>query len=63
MDLVSLLILVIVFGIFFYLIQTVIPMPPPFKTAALVILSLILVMYLLDGLHAGHFRLFVNDHR
>lgn len=54
MDLVSLLILVLVFGVLFWLVGSVIPMPQPFKTAATVILALILIIMLLNGLHLNH---------
>lgn len=53
MDLYSLLIVILVFGLLFYAIQTLLPMPAPFKNAALVVLILILVVYLLNGVHLG----------
>jgi hypothetical protein len=53
MDLISLLIIVLVFGALFYIIG-LIPMPPPFKTASLIILALIFIVYLLGGIHIGH---------
>ncbi len=56
MDLVSLLIVVIVFGLVAWLILSVIPMPGPFKTIALVILVIIMIAYLLDGHNLGHLR-------
>ncbi len=48
MDLVSLLILVIVAGLLVYLIQ-VIPLPPHFKTVALVVVVLLVIVWLLGG--------------
>lgn len=48
MDLIGLLILIIVFGILFWLVQSVLPLPPPFKTAAIVVLALFLILVLLD---------------
>lgn len=53
MDLVSLLILALVFGLIFYGIQSLLPLAPPFKNVALLILILIFVVYLLGGLHLG----------
>jgi uncharacterized membrane protein len=53
MDLISLLIVLIVFGLLAYVVQSLLPMPAPFKNAALAVLVLILVIYLLGGLH-GH---------
>lgn len=54
MDLISLLIVVIIFGVIFWLVQSVVPMPQPFKTAALVILALIFILYLLNGVGLIH---------
>jgi uncharacterized membrane protein len=54
MDLVSLLIIVIVFGLLAYVIQSLLPMPAPFKNAAMAVLVLILIVYLLSGVHLGH---------
>lgn len=48
MDLVGLLVLVLVFGLLFWLVQSVLPLPPPFKTVAIVILCIILILVLLD---------------
>lgn len=60
MDLVSLLGIVIVFGVLFWLIGSVIPMPQMFKTVATVILALILIACLIDGFRIGHIHLFVR---
>jgi hypothetical protein len=46
MDLISLLVLVIVFGLVYYLI-TLLPLPAPFKNVALIILILIAIILLL----------------
>jgi hypothetical protein len=45
---------VIVFGLLFYAVQTLLPMPAPFKNVALLLLILIFIVYLLGGLHLGH---------
>jgi len=50
MDLVSLFVIIVVFGILFYLVQSVLPLPPPFRMAALVILCLILILVLLSSI-------------
>ena len=57
MDLMTLLIVIIIFGMAFWAIQSVIPMAPAFKTAAVVVLAIFFVIYLLDGWHNGHMRL------
>jgi hypothetical protein len=49
MSLVSLLVMIIVLGIVVWLIQSVIPLPPPFKTIALCIVGVIAVLWLLQG--------------
>jgi hypothetical protein len=46
MSLIGLLVLIIVFGLLFYLVD-LIPMPPPFKVAARVVVVLILILVLL----------------
>jgi hypothetical protein len=56
MDLVSLLVIVIVFGVLFWLLQTIIPIAQPMKNIALAILGIIFILYLLDGVHLGHIR-------
>ena len=55
MTLVGLLILVIVFGLLFYLVR-ILPIEPPFKTAALVILIIIAILALLGILPIGSLR-------
>ena len=47
--LISLLILVIVLG-FIYWVITLIPLPPPFQTIAMIVFALIAIMMLLDHL-------------
>lgn len=49
MSLVGLLIFVIIVGLLLYLIQ-VLPLQPPFKTVAYVILVIIAVLWLLGGI-------------
>ena len=58
--LISLLILIIVFGVIFWLVQNAIPMTPPFQKAATAVLAIIFILYLLGSLHAGH-PLWVNS--
>lgn len=51
MSLVGLLVTLIIAGLIFYLLYWLlgqIPLPPPFKTVALVILGLVAVLYLID---------------
>lgn len=45
---IGLLVLVIIAGLLVYLVQ-VLPLPPPFKTVALVVVILIAIIWLLDG--------------
>lgn len=52
MSLVGLLIFVIIVGLLLYLIQ-VLPLQPPFKTVAYVILVIIAIFWLLGGV-GGH---------
>ena len=47
MGLVELLVIVIIFGVLFWLLTNVIPMPPAFKITAQVILALILIVVLI----------------
>jgi len=56
MGLIDLLIVLIVFGVLFYILQNYIPMAQPFKTAVILVLAIIFVVYLLDGHHLGHLR-------
>ena len=49
MSLVSILIALIVFGLIYWLITAVIPLPPPIRTAAIVVLVVIAIIWLLQG--------------
>lgn len=53
-SLISLFVIVIVFGLLFYVVQSLLPLPAPFKNVALIILVLFLVIYLLDSFGAFH---------
>jgi len=57
MDLISLLIMVIVFGLLWYLVM-LLPIPDPFKTIAQVIVVLICILALLGyiPINIGHIR-------
>jgi len=60
MDLVSLLVLVLVCGLIYWLIAYVLPLPAPFKTVALVILVVIIILWLLGQvgyLGGAHLRI------
>ncbi|MGE0797297.1 MAG: hypothetical protein AB7G13_28795 [Lautropia sp.] len=49
--LISLLILVLILGLIYWVI-TLIPLPPPFKTVALVVFAIIAILYLVSMLGA-----------
>lgn len=51
--LISLLITVIIIGLLYYIV-TLLPLPAPFKTIALVIVCLIAIIVLLDMLGGGN---------
>lgn len=51
--LISLLIMVLVLGLIYYCV-TLLPLPPPFKTVALVIVLIIAIIWLLQFIPAGH---------
>ena len=51
--LISLLIVVLVLGLLLYVVQ-ILPIAQPFKTAAIVIVAVIAVVYLLGYLPGGH---------
>jgi hypothetical protein len=51
--LITLLILVLVAGLLWYLFTTVVPLPAPFLKIAQVLLVLIVVLYLLGALFGG----------
>ncbi len=48
MSLISLLIAIIVFGLIFYVVQTLLPLPQPWKNIALVVVCLIAIVVLLQ---------------
>lgn len=50
--LIEILIAVVVFGLIYYVI-TLIPLPPPFRTIALVVMALIAIVWLLSFLGPG----------
>jgi len=52
--LIDILIAVIVFGLIYYVI-TLIPLPPPFRTIALVVMALIAIVWLLSFVGGGSF--------
>jgi hypothetical protein len=53
MDLVALLIFVLVLGLVYWII-TLIPLPAPFRTIALVVLGIIAILWLLGGITGYH---------
>lgn len=53
MDLISLLIVIIVIGVIFYILQ-IIPIPNPWKTIAMVLVGLICIIYLLRMIGVVH---------
>lgn len=54
MDLISLLIVIAVFGLITWAITTLIPMPPQFRTAIYVISVVCLVLYVLQAFGLFH---------
>lgn len=56
MDLISLLIIIVIFGVLFWVFQALIPIPQPFKNAALAVIVIFFLLYMLDGFHVGHLR-------
>lgn len=54
MTIIDLLIVIIVFGLLFYMVQTLLPLPAPFRTVTQVVLMVLLIVWLLGGLHLGH---------
>ncbi len=48
MDLISLLVVLVVLGLVFWLIQSYLPIPAPFKNVILIILVIITCVWLLD---------------
>jgi hypothetical protein len=47
--LISLIVVIVILGLALYLIETYVPMPPPFKLVLRVIVILALVLYLLTA--------------
>jgi hypothetical protein len=59
MSLISLLVLVIILGLLIYVVQ-LLPLPPPFKTVAMVVVCLIAIVWLCESfgiLGSGNLRL------
>lgn len=58
MSLIGFLVLVIIIGLLVYLVQ-LLPLPPPFKTVAMVIVILVCIVWLLNstGMLGGTLRL------
>jgi hypothetical protein len=56
MDLISLFVIIIVFGLIFYCVQALMPIPQPFKNVALVIVVLFFILFLLDRVGYLHLR-------
>lgn len=48
MDLVQLIVVLIVFGLVWWLVTTYLPLPPPIKTAITVLFVLLLILWLLS---------------
>ena len=57
MDIISLLVVLVVIGVVWYLVTTYIPMPAPIKTVITVIAVLVLCIMLLNMFGITHFRL------
>jgi hypothetical protein len=57
MDLISLLVVLVVVGLVWWLVTTYIPMPAPIKTVITVIAVLILCVWLLESFGLTHFRI------
>lgn len=53
MDLISLLIVIIIVGVIFYILQ-IMPIPSPWKTIAMVLVGLIVIIYLLRMIGMVH---------
>jgi hypothetical protein len=56
MDLISLLVVLVVVGLVWYLITTYIPMAAPIRTVITVIAVLVLCLWLLSAFGIGHFH-------
>ena len=58
MDLVSLLIVLIVFGVLFWLVSSVIPLQPPLlRTCAIIVLAIIFIAVLLGYVPMTHLHI------
>lgn len=57
MDLVSLLVVLVIVGLVWYLITTYVPMPAPIKTVITCIAVLIMCVWLLETFGLTHFRI------
>lgn len=56
MDLISLIVVLIVLGVIWWLVTTYIPMPAPMKTVITVIVVIALCLFLLNLFGIGHMR-------
>ncbi len=56
MSLISLLIVILVLGLLIYLVD-LLPLPPPFKLAARIVIVLIAILWLLQGVGGFNLRL------
>lgn len=56
MDLISLLVLLVVCGLLAYLVETYIPLSPPFQTAVRVVVVLVVILLLLRAFGVGDLR-------
>jgi len=58
MDLVSLLVVLLIFGVLFWLVSSVIPLQPPMlRTAAIVVLAIIFILVLLGYVPMTHLHI------
>lgn len=57
MDLISLLIVLIVFGVIFYIVNNLLPIAQPFKNIALAVVCIILLVWLLSLIGVGSFHI------
>lgn len=55
MDLLSLLVVLIVFGVIFYIVNNLLPIAQPFKNIALAVVCVILLVWLLSLVDVGSF--------
>jgi len=56
MDIVSLIVVLVVLGVIWWLVTTYIPMPAPMKTVITVIVVIALCLFLLNLFGIGHLR-------